>query len=205
MDLKEKTYLTVGLFVLIAAVGITYTIAEGDDAYFCEVENTVGLCFKLSKVNDAGLQTRCYYNSDTPTKYNYCKSGWFEYKDPTVTGVLVKIINGLRIEKFGDIYQIYVLKEQYKESELDNERKMLVDLKTDYEKEIYSPEDCLKVCEITCEIDMQIISDLSIEECMEVCEFGCDAEKDIFETQRQIDIKILEGKIFEIDEILKIK
>ncbi len=86
METKEIVKLTAGIFVLIAAVGITYYIVEGDQAYYCENENTVGLCFKLSKVNADGFQTRCYYNESNPTKYNYCKSGWNVYKNQNVTG-----------------------------------------------------------------------------------------------------------------------
>ncbi len=86
METKEVIKLTAGIFVLIAAVGITYYIVEGDQAYYCENENTVGMCFKLSKINADGFQTRCYYNESNPTKYNYCRSGWILYENQNVTG-----------------------------------------------------------------------------------------------------------------------
>jgi len=86
METKEKIQLTVGIFILIAAVGTTYYIAEGDKAFYCEDSNLVGLCFKLSKINDAGLQTRCYYNSSAPTRYKICKTGWISYEGLNVTG-----------------------------------------------------------------------------------------------------------------------
>ena len=86
METKEKIQLTVGIFILLAAVGTTYLIMEEDNAFYCEDTNLVGLCFKLSKVNDAGFQTRCYYNESAPTRYKNCKTGWIEYKDLNVTG-----------------------------------------------------------------------------------------------------------------------
>ncbi len=177
MITKEKIYLGIGMFVLIASIGITYTIAEGDNAYFCEVENSVGLCFKLSKVNDAGLQTRCYYNQDTPTRYNYCKSGWFEYKDPTVTGELVKVNDNLRIENIGDKY-IFWKKERVetKESlikELDEILFKLDRLNVDKEtwtKEYYGF--CLDSCPFDCEIRKEILE----KEYNSFCQTDCQAD-----------------------------
>jgi len=131
-----------------------------------------------------------------------------------IFGILVLIVGGvvavsladkIKIEKVGDTYIVYVKKTEYKESELTNEKKMLEDLMKDCENEIYSSKDCMNVCEITCGIDMEIIEGLSFEECMEVCEFGCHAEKDTFETQKQMDIEIFGGKISEIDEVIKSK
>ena len=104
---KDMIYLTAGLFVLIAAVGTTYYISQGDNAYYCQAENTVGICFKLSAVNSNGLQTRCYYNESAPRKYNYCKSGWIIYKNITVTGKLINISNDYSIQKNGDQYEIW--------------------------------------------------------------------------------------------------
>ncbi len=104
---KDMIYLTAGLFVLIAAVGTTYYISQNDNAYYCQAENTVGVCFKLSAVNSNGLQTRCYYNVSAPTKYNYCKSGWVPYKNITVTGKLINISNIYKIQKNGDQYEIW--------------------------------------------------------------------------------------------------
>ena len=81
-EINKPIALVAGIFILLAGVGTTYFLMEGDTAYYCEAENSVGICWKLSKINDVGLVTRCYYNEDTPTKYNYCKSGWevFEQK-----------------------------------------------------------------------------------------------------------------------------
>jgi len=86
METKEIIKLTAGIFILIAAVGTTYFIMEGDQAYYCEDTNLVGLCFKLSKVNADGLQTRCYYNESAPTRFKNCKTGWISYEGLNVTG-----------------------------------------------------------------------------------------------------------------------
>ncbi len=87
METKEKIKLTAGIFILLVLTGgITYFVAEGDTAYYCEDTNLVGLCFKLSKVNAAGIQTRCYYNESAPTRYKNCKTGWTLYEGLNVTG-----------------------------------------------------------------------------------------------------------------------
>ncbi len=87
METKEKTYLTAGVFVLLVLTGgITYYLAQGDTAYYCEDTNLVGLCWKLSEINDAGFQTRCYYNESAPTRYKNCKTGWIPYESLNVTG-----------------------------------------------------------------------------------------------------------------------
>ena len=86
METKETIKLIAGIFILLAAVGTTYYIVEGETAYYCEDTNLVGLCFKLSQINNDGFQTRCYYNESSPTRYKNCKTGWIEYKDLNVTG-----------------------------------------------------------------------------------------------------------------------
>ena len=81
-----KTKLTAGIFILLMAIGTTYYVTIDDPVYFCEDRNLVGICFKLSKVNDLGTQTRCYYNESTPTRYKNCKTGWVEYKQTEFIG-----------------------------------------------------------------------------------------------------------------------
>ena len=83
---KETIKLTAGIFILLMAVGTTYFIMEEDPVYICEDTNLVGICFKLSKVNANGFQTRCYYNESAPTRYKICKTGWIKYENPNVTG-----------------------------------------------------------------------------------------------------------------------
>ena len=98
--METKTIkLTAGIFVLLVLTGgITYFIMEGDNAYYCEDTNLVGLCFKLSAVNDAGFQTRCYYNSSSPTRYKNCKTGWNTYEDLNVTGEPIDSFNYFEID-----------------------------------------------------------------------------------------------------------
>lgn len=198
METKEKVYLTVGLFVLVASIGITYHIAEGDTAYYCEAENSVGLCFKLSKVNDAGLQTRCYYNQETPTKYNYCKSGWFPYEDPTVTGELIKVDDNLRIEKVGDKY-IFWKKEKVetKEALMEEINKMLSDLnRLSADKEYWTNEYyglCIGSCPFDCEIEISYQEGTNKNECIAFCPMKC-------ETDRHFQLMFLDSEITKLNE-----
>ncbi len=89
METKEKTYLTIGIFILLAAVGTTYYITQGDNAFYCEDSNLVGLCWKLSKVNDAGIQRNCYYNESAPTRYKICTSGWIPFENASINGTQI--------------------------------------------------------------------------------------------------------------------
>jgi len=82
METKEKTQLTVGIFVLLVLTGgISYFVAQGDTAYHCEDTNLVGICWKLSNVNSQGLQTRCYYDESSSTRYKICRSGWGDFTE----------------------------------------------------------------------------------------------------------------------------
>lgn len=74
-----KTKLTAGVFILLAIIGTTYYVGLDDTVYYCEDTNLVGICWKLSLVNDLGTQTRCYYNESATTRYKTCKTGWTEY------------------------------------------------------------------------------------------------------------------------------
>ena len=80
METNTKIQLSAGMFILLVLTGgTTYFLAEGDTAYHCEDTNTIGICWKLSAVNDYGLQRNCYYNESSPRKYKTCSSGWLEY------------------------------------------------------------------------------------------------------------------------------
>lgn len=65
--MDDKIKLSVGIFITIAlAMGGTYFI--GEDTYYCESRDMVGICEKLSD----GLGTRCYFNET----YKTCSEGW---------------------------------------------------------------------------------------------------------------------------------
>ena len=80
------TKLVAGIFILLVVLGTTYYVGLDDQVYYCEDTNLVGICWKLSAVNDLGTQTRCYYNESAPTRYKNCKTGWVEYKETEFIG-----------------------------------------------------------------------------------------------------------------------
>lgn len=87
-DIKD---LGIGMFIAILLVGGTYLLTnapEGYKAYQCNATEppTVGFCWKLSKVNEEGLQTRCYWNDSSPLRYKRCDTGWFSYTGEEVIG-----------------------------------------------------------------------------------------------------------------------
>lgn len=86
MDTNQS--IAIGIFILLAAGGTVYTInaPRGYDAYSCEANNVIGLCWKLSAVNDEGIQRNCYWNQSAPRRYKVCTSGWELYTMENVTG-----------------------------------------------------------------------------------------------------------------------
>jgi len=71
MEVTKK--LTMGTIItLLLAVSGTYFLSQDDNAYYCEDRDMVMVCEKLSKINDFGVQTRCYYEET----YKYCGNGW---------------------------------------------------------------------------------------------------------------------------------
>ena len=71
MEVTKK--LTMGTIItLLLAVSGTYFLSQDDNAYYCEDRDMVMVCEKLSKINDFGVQTRCYYEET----YKTCSSGW---------------------------------------------------------------------------------------------------------------------------------
>ena len=76
MEDLTKTGLGIIGFIVLASALLIVDITPDDKIYSCAEPDLVGYCFKLSNVNDAGFQTRCYYNESAPTKYKNCKTGW---------------------------------------------------------------------------------------------------------------------------------
>jgi len=92
------TQLLVGMVILLSAVGINYYIAEGDTAYSCK-EEKVTLCWKLSKLNDNDISTRCYYNISAVRTYKICRTGWNLFDSPNLTGDLTEIKPKIDLEE----------------------------------------------------------------------------------------------------------
>ena len=76
---ETRTYAEIVLVIaLLTSLGVTITDEDAaDNIYSCDTESIDDMyCFKLSKINDDGAQTRCYYNKEAPTKYKMCGVGW---------------------------------------------------------------------------------------------------------------------------------
>ena len=92
----EPKQLTAGVFIFLLAIGTLYVVLPGEEVYYCEDRNIVGLCDRLSKKNAEGLQTRCYYNEST-NQFKTCSSGWVKYKD-TIEGNITTIPDGVELD-----------------------------------------------------------------------------------------------------------
>lgn len=79
MDKKQIAGLSLGIFILLGAVGTVWYVTNPEKTFYCSHTEIVGMCFKLSKINADGIQTRCYYNESSPRRYKYCKTGWQKY------------------------------------------------------------------------------------------------------------------------------
>ena len=59
-------------------------VDEGYIPYSCDKDTVPDMmCYKLSRVNDAGIQRNCYYNRDKTRSYKVCSTGW-ERIEPTI-------------------------------------------------------------------------------------------------------------------------
>ena len=95
--MATKTELIIGAFIVVLAIGVTYTLnpPEGYDTYDCD--GIVGYCFKLSKVNDNGIQRNCYYNQSAPKKHKICSTGWESYNGENVTGEITDLPDHIEV------------------------------------------------------------------------------------------------------------
>ena len=73
---ETKTLVGLGTLVTIAAIIGGFVYFDSDQVYTCEVRGEMSYCFKLSAINDDGMQTRCYYNESSSRRYYRCDSGW---------------------------------------------------------------------------------------------------------------------------------
>ena len=121
-EIIKKTALTAGVFILLATIGTLYFVNDGDNLYGCNAteEEIVGLCNKLSSINDDGLQTRCYYDLESPTRYKNCATGWYsvESVNVTLTGDIAEL------ETFDDTISeqakdLYIAQKELTEDQLD--------------------------------------------------------------------------------------
>jgi len=83
----DKKILGIGTFIILLTIGTTWIINESIEKdgviyYPYECNGKIGYCFKLSAINDDGLQTRCYYN-DT---YKICSLGWTLFEGREIIG-----------------------------------------------------------------------------------------------------------------------
>jgi len=104
--MADKKTLGIGVFIIILVSGITWTInetitdKEGNTYYPYNCIDKVGYCFKLSKINDDGFQTRCYHNASLPRSYKKCNTGWNLFNGTQAIGNETIIESS--IEEFSD-------------------------------------------------------------------------------------------------------
>ncbi len=83
--METKTKITRGAvgILLIVSIVLNAGLIGQENVYACLDREIAMVCDKLSKINDAGIQTRCYYENQNKTTYKTCSSGWvkFEKKD----------------------------------------------------------------------------------------------------------------------------
>lgn len=79
---KKKEYwkqsTIVSIVLLLASLGVH--VATNDESmvpYSCDSElvNDM-LCYKLSRVNDKGIQSYCYFDRDNSKRFKKCSTGW---------------------------------------------------------------------------------------------------------------------------------
>ena len=102
----DKQKITTGIFVALALLmgtGAGFYLDNPETTYYCESKDVVGICDKLSKVNSAGIQSRCYFFSEEldKTTYKTCSSGWVSFSDKFPD---YQVANLFKVNANGEIY-----------------------------------------------------------------------------------------------------
>lgn len=105
--------------------------------------------------------------------------------------------NKLKVEKVGDTYSVYILKEQKTSTEIQDELSKLNKEKKYYSKEIYSQ--CIQSCPDWCIFEAEY---LNLTEVVKGCDEGCPV---MCELERDYLIEITDKRINELNVILKTK
>ena len=71
METLQKAQIA-GIVTLVMIIGGAVIVENISSSYYCSPEDNVKECFKLGANN-----SRCYYNTLAPTKYDLCVNGKF--------------------------------------------------------------------------------------------------------------------------------
>ena len=66
------------IIALMVSMGVNYTnLDQAYPVYTCDIDTIPDMmCYKLSRVNDYGIQRYCYYDRDESRKFKQCTAGW---------------------------------------------------------------------------------------------------------------------------------
>lgn len=79
---KSKNYWKAGtiatLILFLGSLGVNVVSDdEGYIPYSCSIPTVEDmLCYKLSRVNDNGIQSYCYFDRDNAKRFKKCSEGW---------------------------------------------------------------------------------------------------------------------------------
>jgi len=66
--------------IVLLMISLGVNVIDNDEGYIpysCDKESIPDMmCYKLSRVNDDGIQRNCYYNRDRSRSYKVCTTGW---------------------------------------------------------------------------------------------------------------------------------
>lgn len=111
---ETNTKISIGSVAIssILAIVVMFGFVGQTDVWVCEDLELAMRCDSMSKVNDDGLITRCYYYSEEKQRdtYKTCKSGWIEYvsdeKDDIVEDNQLEV-NDIKLNSTSD--SVYLL------------------------------------------------------------------------------------------------
>lgn len=68
------------MVIIALMVSLGVNVMPNDQAYdpfTCDIDTIPDMmCYKLSRVNDYGIQRNCYYDRDNSRSYRVCTAGW---------------------------------------------------------------------------------------------------------------------------------
>ncbi len=93
----NKIELGIGVFILLAAIGVTYTLTniEGYETYDCE--GIVGYCWRIDDSPTYGKDVICRTDKNNSRKYKRCLNGWKLYSGENVTGTIIDLPDYIEI------------------------------------------------------------------------------------------------------------
>jgi len=188
MELMKYSFIPVSVALVVS---IFFGI-QPDPTHTCDADGSTRYCFDIS----GGLHTRCYLNPEKDT-WDYCKGGWdamAEWASPITKG-------NIEYKSNGDNLEIWKKEKTYLIPDLLSEQRHLQQRIDDRADETFDMILCHEAKKDLCKIDAEQLQ-ISIKDCLAAHRFECDVEEDVFNTQKEFDVVLLNTELTELNDLV---